>query len=72
MRRPFYVHTPRNRYGESLVPRMPNIHGPQYTVRSTYTEHAGHFWSFSLAEVDERARQLNDNHESEMSKGMYI
>ena len=72
MKRPFYVYTPRNCFGESLVPRTPSIHGCQYTVRATHTGRTLHFRSFSLSEVVERARQLNDNHESEMSKGMHI
>jgi len=63
MNRPFYVHTPRNGWGESLVPYC-----CPYTIRSTDKgredlERLG----TNRALADARCKVLNDAHETEMA-----
>lgn len=69
MRRPFYVHTPRNVLGESLVHWSNNI---QYEIRSYYT--GAQVWArrkyWDNAKVE--AEWRNDEHEVEMARAMYI
>lgn len=67
MKRPFFVHVPRNRYGESLV-RTDN--GVGFSIRSALDSSPrpdiklmGH----DRLEADSEAKRMNDQHEAEMA-----
>lgn len=69
MKRPFYVHTPCNRYGESLVGWNNSV---KYAARSVFTEKTDHFESLSFDEVKAKAEALNDEFETSQAFAAHI
>ena len=59
MERPFYVHTPRNRYGESLV-RSDN--GVKYEILSVHTFREIHAEELNFEKAKKMVARLNDEH----------
>lgn len=64
MKRPFYVKTPRNCFGEHLT-------ACQFSIRSVFEpkkdiEQAG----FDQQKADQRCKEMNDQHEVEAMAGM--
>lgn len=70
MKRPYYIHTPRNRYGESLV--GPSIHNPPYEIRATHAGQTSHGTGKNLEALKQRAIALNYEHEIMLAYAMHI
>jgi len=69
MKRPYYVHTPRNIYGESLVHQANTV---CYEIMATHTGSTVHDTSRDWEEAKLIAKRLNDAHETEMAYAMHI
>ncbi len=69
MKRPYYVHTPRNIYGDSLVHRCNNV---RYEVMATHTGEQIHTAIKDRTKAEDEAKRLNDAHEVEMAHAMHI
>lgn len=68
MKRPYYVHTPRNRYGESQVHSHNNV---CHEIRDVHTR-VVHAEIKERAEADAEAKRLNDAHEVELAYAAHI
>ncbi len=64
MKRPYYVHTPRNIHGESLVSPHNSV---CYEIRSTFTGSKTIRKIKDRSEADSAVKTLNDAHETEMA-----
>jgi hypothetical protein len=69
MKRPFFVATPRNRYGEDLC--GPSIHQPPYTIQNcleaTVSPRKDYASSKNRTALDAVCKEMNDQHEVEMA-----
>jgi len=70
MKRPYYIHTPRNRYGESLV--GPSIHNPGYEIRAVHTGKTPHGSGKDVDALELQVKALNDAHEALLAYAMHI
>lgn len=69
MNRPYYIHTPRNYYGESLVLPYNNV---PYEIRSVFTGQKSYGYSKDESEIASKANQMNNDHETHLAYAMYI
>ncbi len=66
MKRPFYVHTPRNYLGESLV--GPSIHQMSHVIRNVFDSPIKDYDSCKNRKtLDAHCKKMNDQHEAEMA-----
>jgi hypothetical protein len=61
MTRPYYIHTPRNMYGESLV--RESIHSPPHEIRAVHTGRKAHAVGKDLSLLKSQTQELNITHE---------
>jgi len=60
-RHPYYIHTPRNMYGESLV--RESIHSPPHEIRAVHTGRKAHVEGKDLQLLKLQMKELNVAHE---------
>ena len=66
MKRPFYVSTPRNCYGECLVSSFHN--SCQYSLRSVFEPRVDiQLLGKDLTKAEQICKDTNDKHEAEMA-----
>lgn len=65
LKRPFYIATPRNIYGE-------HVRAAKYELRSTDEKGKNFEESFDLDFLKEEEKKRNDAHEAELQYMMYI
>lgn len=71
MKRPYYIHTPRNIWGESLVGPDP-LHQSSYHIRAVHTGQISHGDSKDQVALRNRVNELNDAHERMLAYAMHI
>lgn len=67
MKRPFYVYTPRNKYGENLA-----HYTGGYEIRAVHTGRQAYAKIEDRSAAEAEAKRRNDAHEVELACAMYI